>query len=79
MVSTEIHMLWSLPDVFSAEFAGLDVLRRLPYVCSHCGKPVGFLCGEFVPVGLCMDGDSEWLLCAACASPVISPGVLRTS
>lgn len=77
MVDSEAHMLYSVADMFSADMAGLDVMSRLPYVCEHCGKPVGFLCGEFVPTAAIFDGNSQWFLCEKCVAPMIKPGVAR--
>jgi len=65
----EMHLLENSKDVQSANTVGLEVGDD--EVCEECFKPVGEVVGVFVPFLLLLDDESEWVVCAECASPVL--------
>lgn len=64
-----MHLLENSKDVTSANTVGLEVGDD--EVCEECFKPVGEVAGTFVPFLLLLDDESEWVVCAECASPVL--------
>jgi hypothetical protein len=50
--------------------AGLDVYDS--EICEECGVEVGEnSAGKFVSFVVLLDDESEWIVCANCASPVL--------
>lgn len=66
----EIHVIENTQDVILASKAGLDVYDS--ETCEECSHEVGDSAGKvFVPFLVLLDEDSEWIVCATCANPVL--------
>jgi hypothetical protein len=68
----EMHLIESSKDVQTCNLTGLDVSDDES--CEECFKPVGESASgssKFVSFVLCLDDESEWVVCSECASPVL--------
>lgn len=65
----EMHLIESSRDVQSANAVGLETSDD--EICEECLVPVGEVKDKFVPFVLLLDDESEWVVCADCASPVL--------
>lgn len=65
----EIHVVESSQDLQSAEIAGLGVFDQ--EFCDECSESVGDTDAGFVSFIVCLDDESEWIVCSLCAEPVL--------
>jgi hypothetical protein len=75
MRDIEMHLIKNSHDERLAKLAGLDVYEE--ETCAECRQLVGVdsegAKQDFKPYVILLDQDSEWIVCASCASPVLGP------
>lgn len=64
-----MHVIETVRDLDLADTAGLDVYST--EACDECFEPVGEDAKNFKPFVVLLDDESEWIVCANCASPVL--------
>lgn len=66
----EIHLIENTHDLVLASQAGLDVYDS--ETCEECSHEVGETDAKsFTPFLVLLDEDSEWIVCAKCANPIL--------
>lgn len=66
----EAHLIESPHDIVLAEKAGLDIYED--DTCDNCHEPIGESRVEkFIPFVILLDDESEWVVCATCAEPIL--------
>lgn len=66
----EMHLIESNHDAQQAELVGLDLYDD--DTCDNCHEPIGASHVEkFIPFVILLDDESEWVVCADCADPVL--------
>lgn len=65
-----MHVIETVRDLSLAETAGLDIFAT--ETCEDCFEAVGELeSGVFKQFVVLLDDESEWIICAQCANPVL--------
>ena len=75
MKHIEFHTAETEKDAESLEFIGLIDFGTEEF-CEHCSRQVAFTDTKFIPCGVVLDGESEFLLCIPCAEPFLNPGFI---
>jgi len=66
----ELHLIENSHDLMLSAKAGLDVYDS--EICEECNVEVGDnTAGKFIPFAVLLDEESEWIVCANCATPVL--------
>lgn len=67
----ELHLIEEEDDLTALEAAGLDVYST--ETCDNCTETVGVVedDGSFRLFVVLLDDESEWIVCATCAEPVL--------
>lgn len=66
----EMHVIQTVTDLHLADVSGLDVYEDDR--CERCGELVADVDGgAFRPFVVLLDDETEWIVCAQCAEPVL--------
>jgi len=75
MEHIEIHVVHDRTEARLLDLAGLPRLDQIGETCIFCGKPVGSVRGEFIPMALVLNEEAESALCMECSAPVRAVGL----
>ena len=67
----EMHLIENSHDIVLAAEAGIEAFAA--EACEVCSLDVGDTVNAyaFKPFVVCLDDESEWIVCALCAEPVL--------
>ena len=68
----EIHTAHNHSEAIKLEAGGLPKINDAQ-TCANCAGPVGYYQERFIPLAHVLREDQHWLLCMACASPIVRP------
>jgi hypothetical protein len=80
MQHIELHTINDEDDAQQAEDLGLITFRAFEN-CENCDEQIAYTANGFYPCVVVLttdvnDEDTEFLLCDACVSPILSPGFI---
>lgn len=65
----EIHLIENSHDIVLAAEAGIEAYSA--EACDVCSQEVGDAVGSFRQFLVLLDDESEWIVCAKCADPIL--------
>jgi len=67
----EMHLIENSHDIVLAAEAGIEAFSA--ETCEVCSQEVGDNANPyaFKPFLVCLDDESEWVVCAKCADPIL--------